>query len=490
MGHGAVRYARTHSGLLGRCVALALALSVALPPWINDVAAASEPGPPTSPGSVTAVRGIDDGDVAIILSGAGARSRGWSTVPVTAHLVARRPGQVWYRWGPAPGRWNRSTGPIVCPEGKQLLSAVLVSPDGLAGPVVTETVRSDFTVPPSALTVAGEFPEATASAIAAAPVSGQVDVLVTVRTVSGTSVRRVGGRDRYDVAAGVSSGFSAADTVIVASGEKFPDALTASGLAGCLGSPLLLTRRTTLPASAVSEIQRLGAKKAIVCGGPATVDSAVLRRLAQLGLTVERIDGRDRFEVAANTARRIRQLGGGSGRALIARGDIYPDALSLGPVAYARKEPILLVLPGSLPQATRSALAGGYTSAAIAGGTASVSPGVASQIAGVVGPTVRWGGADRYQAAVTIASAGVAGGGNAWSYVAVAKGTDFADALTGGTGAGRRGGVLLLTTPQPLSRVTDAALTAQAGQVRAVDVMGGTASVTPQTYERIRAIFQ
>lgn len=428
-----------------------------------------------------------DPGVAIVLTGAGPRVFGWSTVPVNVHLLPLRDGVVWYRWGPGPGAWTKAIGPVAAPEGKQTLSAVLIDPDGLVGPTVTRVVRSDFDARPSLLTAAVENPEATSAPLSAA---GSVTVRVTVRSGAGTSVRRVGGRDRYEVAAAVSRGFPAAQTVLLASGEKFPDALTASGLAGCLQSPLLLTKRLSIPSAIASEIRRLGATKAIVAGGPMSVDPAVVRQLQGMGLTVERIDGPDRYAVAANTADRIAAITGVRGRALIARGDIYPDALSLGPLAYVRREPILLVQPKILPSATRAALNSGYSSAAIAGGPVSVSPGVEDQIEAIVGSTVRWGGIDRYHAAVNIASAGAASGSNSWNYVAIAKGTDYADALTGGAGAGRRAGLLLLTAPTPLTPVTERTLTAQAGEIDAVDVLGGPVSITDVTYEQIRTIFQ
>ncbi len=418
-----------------------------------------------------------------------ARGAGWSTAPVEVTLLPSGPGQVYYRWGAGPGGWVRAHGPLVAPEGKQLLSAVLVDSEGQAGEVASTVVRSDFTSSPRRLGI--RVPGVTSMTPAALSSAGSVTARVQVRASGGATVRRLGGRDRYDVAVLASqSGFSSAQTVLLASGEKFPDALTASGLAGALDAPLLLTLRTSLPPQIAAEIARLGATRVIVCGGPMSVDPAVVADLQRRGLAVERITGGDRFAVAANVAARIRAITGHAGRALIARGDIYPDALSLGPLAFVSRDPVLLVLPNRMPAATAEALAAGYDSAAIAGGPVSVSPQVESEIRALTGSTVRWGGADRYEAAVTISSAGVTGGTNSWAFIAVAKGTGFADALTGGVASGKQRGTLLLTEPGPLSAATDTAMQAHVGETRAVDVLGGPVSVWPTTYEQIRSIFQ
>lgn len=430
-------------------------------------------------------------EVLVLKSGQG--FSGWSPIPVQIHLLGTVPGTVWYRWGAGPGAWQRADGALVAPEGKQMLSVILIHPTGVPGSASTVTVRSDFSSSLSNLRAATSQLEATAGATSDQALygAGTVGVQVTVRGSAGTTVRRVGGRDRYVVASAISaSSFSSADTVIVASGENFPDALTAAGLAGCLKAPMLLTQRNSLPTPIAGEINRIGAKKAIICGGPLAVSPEVEARLRALGLNVERIGGRDRYEVAANTAARIRTYTGGGGRVLVARGDLYPDALSLGPVAYSRKEPILLVLPDRMPAATREALKKGYSSAAIAGGPVSVSPTVEQSVKSIVGSTVRWGGRDRYEAAVTIAVASVASGASGWGDISIAKGTDYADALTGGIAAGNAGGILLLTQPSVLSAPTRRTLEAQMGSIGRVDVLGGPVAVSEGTYSQITSIFR
>jgi len=229
----------------------------------------------------------------------------------------------------------------------------------------------------------------------------------------------------------------------------------------------------------------------MVCGGPATVSNGVVSTLKAKGLNVERIGGRDRYQTATMIARRIAGITGGGGTVYIARGDTYPDALSLSPLAYAQKAPILLTQTGSLNRTTRSELAkGGYRAARIAGGGRAVGYGVERSIRSLVPDTVRWGGDNRYEVAVRCATEGVKQGSNSWVYVGVARGDGFADALGGGIAAGSRGGVVLLTTTAKLNPKTANALNAHSGETRACDVYGGTPAISAKTYEQIHGIFR
>lgn len=79
------------------------------------------------------------------------------------------------------------------------------------------------------------------------------------------------GKNRYETAIAASKYAykDGADTVVLASGEDFADALTGTVLAAKEKGPLLLSKSGEIQKSVLAEIQRLGAKKVIVLGGPA-----------------------------------------------------------------------------------------------------------------------------------------------------------------------------------------------------------------------------
>ncbi|MGF2948488.1 peroxidase family protein [Microbacterium alcoholitolerans] len=99
---------------------------------------------------------------------------------------------------------------------------------------------------------------------------------------SGT-VERQSGNDRYGTAASVSRAAypSGSDTLYVATGRTFPDALAAAPLAGRADAPLLLVPTTgTIPQVVRNEIARLGVTRIVILGGLGAVDAGVETQLA------------------------------------------------------------------------------------------------------------------------------------------------------------------------------------------------------------------
>ncbi len=96
-----------------------------------------------------------------------------------------------------------------------------------------------------------------------------------------------------------------------------------------------------------------------------------------------RLAGRNRYETAALVARD--GFGGGVERVYVATGLDFPDALAGAAVAGALGAPLLLTDRGSLPGATRDALAAlDPSEIVVLGGTAAVSPGVEGAIGSLV----------------------------------------------------------------------------------------------------------
>ncbi|MFB2585578.1 family 43 glycosylhydrolase, partial [Herbiconiux liukaitaii] len=238
-------------------------------------------------------------------------------------------------------------------------------------------------------------------------------------------VDRIAGTDRYEVAVNTSkAGFpEGSDTVYVASGEVFPDALSAAPAATVAGAPILLTTAANLPTSVSAEIQRLGATKIVIVGGTSTVSTMVEASLATLG-TVSRIGGADRFEASRNIAKAA--FPDGADIAVLADGSKFPDALSAG-AALDGAGPVILVngALSTLDAATKKLLTDlGVTEIAIAGGEASVTAGIQTDAAAIA-DTTRLGGADRYEASRTINAAFF----DTADHVLLATGLKFSDAL-------------------------------------------------------------
>lgn len=224
------------------------------------------------------------------------------------------------------------------------------------------------------------------------------DVAEAIDDLDGVSIDRIGSNDVYATAVAVAAraGASAGRpgdfghrgrTVLLATGEKFPDALAAGPLAYRGQHPILLTRRDRLPEEAVGFLNRSGTAHVVILGGGAAVSSSVERRLDALGMSTTRWFGPDRYATAAEVARAL--LDGSSPQRCFDGADVglasglrSPDAIVSGPLLGELCAPLLLSDRRTLPSATRSALsstelfrgnADGRLTMTVFGGTAAVS---------------------------------------------------------------------------------------------------------------------
>jgi len=297
-------------------------------------------------------------------------------------------------------------------------------------------------------------------------------------------VVRLKGADRFATAVMTSQEAypEGAETVIVATGTNWPDALGGSALAGALDAPILLTRQGALPSKVVSEIKRLKATKAIVLGGTTAVSASVEASLkGMLGQgSVERIAGVNRYETANRIAARTIALLGDAydGTAFVATGTNFPDALGASPLAAAGGWPIYLANPiqganAGLAAVMRSA---GITRTVVLGGTNVVAASVETSLRGL-GTVTRLAGPNRYDTAVKVAAWGVENAGLSWDKAAVATGQTFPDALAGGVLQGASDSVMLLTPTKALAQGPAAALVTNEATIMEVRYLGAAPAV-------------
>lgn len=196
-------------------------------------------------------------------------------------------------------------------------------------------------------------------------------------------IERYEGKDRYEVSANIAeevSYYSETDTAIIASGMVFPDALSASTISGPMGMPILLTRTDSIPDSIQMFLKdHPEITNFIVVGGPATVNESVISKIKNIqpGAAVTRIGGKNRYEVSVNVAKyAMNYYGLDLGTVAVARGDLFPDALSGAPLANYFGAPILLTPTSKVDETVNSFLLANRNQLEhiyILGGTGSVS---------------------------------------------------------------------------------------------------------------------
>lgn len=89
--------------------------------------------------------------------------------------------------------------------------------------------------------------------------------------------KRISGKNRFATAAAIAKEFDDYDTVVIADGRNFADALSAAPLAAKLNAPIVLTNGKEVPAEAKEVIKK--AKKAIIVGGENSVPKAVISEI-------------------------------------------------------------------------------------------------------------------------------------------------------------------------------------------------------------------
>lgn len=167
---------------------------------------------------------------------------------------------------------------------------------------------------------------------------------------------------------------------------------------------------------------------------------------------VLRLAGSDRIATAVAVSQD--EFGdGGANSVVLARADLFPDALAAVPLAVQRGGPLLLTWPDRLDARSdaelRRVLPAGHT-VHIVGGSVALSPAVEQRVVELGYEVVRYGGADRYDTAVTIARDGL----TAPVALLVATGHDFPDALAAGAAAAQLGAAVVLTDGERLPAVT------------------------------------
>lgn len=301
--------------------------------------------------------------------------------------------------------------------------------------------------------------------------------------VGDTTYDPVYGADRFETAVAASGkGWTDSEYVLIATGRNWPDALGGAGLAGAHDAPILLSDTNDVPDCTLDEIARLSASKAIILGGTGAVGPDAEQELAAaLGAAnVTRIGGGDRYATAELIAQAIDAAGAQKqDTAFVATGGNFPDALAAAPLVAANRLPLFLVPPGGATPV--SAIQDcGATKVYILGGTGVVSQAQEDELTAAfgAGSVVRLAGANRFATASSVAEEGCAQLGTTWDGLALATGTDFPDALTGGALQGGLGSVMLLTASTSLSPETSTTLAAHNADIANLTFLGGTGAIS------------
>lgn len=199
----------------------------------------------------------------------------------------------------------------------------------------------------------------------------------------------------------------------------------------------------------------------------------------------ERIAGHDRFD----TARVISAQQGKTSTVVLARGDVFADALAGTYLAGIYGAPILLTRSDGLPAETDQAIdATGATRVLLLGGPNAVSPAVEEHLRSKGLAVERIGGVDRFETSALAARHGgpsVLGQSDGLRTAIVVSGANFPDALSGGPVSFAQHFPTLLTAPGEASPAMLAAIDAL--EIRQVIIIGGPTAVASIVESSLRS---
>lgn len=351
-------------------------------------------------------------------------------------------------------------------------------------------------------------------------VQGVNGITITIPYTELENINRVAGTNWDDTMGDIvddaveNGSFTNQNTFVIATANGYEDALAASGFAGLLGAPLLMTDRDQLTQETADLIKATkGAAAALtiyVIGGSMAVSDDVVKALEALpGVnntsagSVVRIAGENSWDTALEVYKAGAKIGSGwtTKDLVVATSIDFQDALSISPYAYAEKVPVVLttnnaILSDSVAEYLQNEVADGkIETAKFAGGSVVVSNAVSDQLRRVV--ITRLAGATAYDTSNAIAEY-LTDADNALDFanatgVCIATGLDYLDALSSCNWTGTQKQVLLLADSTNQTTIdkflTDNSVNADpAGKIASATIFGGTAVVSNEVAVEANAV--
>ncbi|MCC0763395.1 cell wall-binding repeat-containing protein [Clostridioides sp. ES-S-0006-03] len=166
-----------------------------------------------------------------------------------------------------------------------------------------------------------------------------------------SSIEKIQGKDRYDTAAKIAQKQTYENIVLVNTDNTLADGLSASGLAGAVKAPILLSQKNSLPSDTENMLKDV--KKAYIIGTEDSIGKSVENKLKQKGIDVKRIGGNDRIETSYFIAKEIASMKSIDKVFITNAYTGEADAMSASSVASRDGVPIILTNGKDVPFVTK-----------------------------------------------------------------------------------------------------------------------------------------
>lgn len=301
---------------------------------------------------------------------------------------------------------------------------------------------------------------------------------------------RLAGKSRYDTAIEIAKEHSNVldegeiDTVIIANGLNYADALAGVPLSDYLNAPILLTsNKGTLEESVLEQMKAFDINNVVILGGSSAVSEDISNQLKDMGLVVTRLSGPSRYDTAVEIAQYNLDYLDVTKTVFLVSGENFPDALSAGATAgITRANIIFCPQSGEIKKSVADFVTkNGVNNVIIVGGTGAVGERAETELAGLGVTSKRIYGASRYATSLAVYMEYFDAFDK--SILTFATGENFPDALAGGAlSSNLKAPVILVNNGKDNSVIKK---TIDLKEVKKVIVYGGEAVVAWGTIERI-----
>lgn len=318
--------------------------------------------------------------------------------------------------------------------------------------------------------------------------AGQDGKVVTDKVINKLNVSRISGKDRYETSVKVSDELQKMSSglfyhAVVASGDSFPDALTAGTMAAELEIPLLLTKSNKLPDSVNKAMKNYIIQNIYLVGGKnSIVDTMEASIRDTLAIKTKRLAGVDRVDTAFAVYNEInysKKIIGYGNTAAVYSGKSYTDALAAAPYMYQMNRDQKKYIKPLVPYIKALNYLNIDT---IFGGVSSVADTPATKLA-----SRRFSGSNRYKTAIEIAKAYKDVLNRDIDTVILVSADSFPDALSATPLACKKNAAILLTNKDRLNKYT-AAYLKEANNIKNVIIVGGQGAVSAEVEKQLGGI--
>ncbi|MGG7164532.1 cell wall-binding repeat-containing protein [Clostridium ihumii] len=283
---------------------------------------------------------------------------------------------------------------------------------------------------------------------------------IVAKAQTNDRVLRIDGANRYETSINIAKQFvgnDMIDSVILASGKDYPDALTGSILSKKYNAPIILVDYDTKTSEEQLQfiLSRLNpGGKVYLLGGKGAINNNFISYFKQNGFeNVVRLGGKNRYETNEAIVKEAKVEEGTP--IIIASSESFADALSISTVSGENGYPILLTPSNTLSESCKNQIETiKPTEIFIAGGTGAISSDVENEIETLTpqlhkSKIVRLGGNNRYDTSFEILK--YFKGKTAKENIVIASGENFPDALSASALAIKTNSPILLSNSQSIN---------------------------------------